>query len=285
MDKRTVSRLLGRGHPLRPRLLFFAALVVFCGCDAGATRNPADLGGKDGALLFQFVQLSDLHLGKGSPQPEENLRHAVSQIREMAVAFVLLTGDLTDHGRTEEYEVLETILSDLLVPWYAVPGDNDILDGEGDLERFLEEVGPAHLSFDIQGWRFLGLNNVLDPALDEEQRQWLEAELAGDPSDIVFAHKALLDRDDGFEPYPNVLPLLDLLEENGVILFLNGDVHESALVTRGGVHHVWCDNLNQAHTGVETYNLYKIYSDAIEILHVFADGSTSLAERFFLVSR
>jgi len=42
--------------------------------------------------LFQFAQVSDIHIGKSPPQQENNLAHAVSQINQMEVAFVFVTG-------------------------------------------------------------------------------------------------------------------------------------------------------------------------------------------------
>jgi hypothetical protein len=260
----------------------FCAVLVCCfGCGPGRPEAaPHGNGGNGVSPAFQFVQISDLHLGKSSPQPEDNLRRAVGQITELDADLVLVTGDLTDHGKTAEYAALKEILGDLPMPFHCVPGDNDILDGEGDLQRYRQELGADFDSFDVHGYRFIGLNNVLNPALDPEQGLWLEQELGTDLPAIVFAHKALLDGNNDFEPFPAAAPLASRMEERGVLLYMNGDVHESAEIERNGVAHVWCDNLNFAHTGIETYNLYRVYADSIDLYHVDFGGSAAFVARF-----
>jgi hypothetical protein len=249
-------------------LLLFLALIC-CGC--GSHGDPSKTGKNGGPSGFAFVQISDLHIGK-SPQQEENLRHAVAQINQMDAAFALLTGDLTDRGRLEEYATLKDVLSGLSVPYQCVPGDNDIIDGEGDLNRYREELGPDFDAFDFEGVRFIGINNVFHLSLDEDRRGWLAEHLNEDVPAVVFAHSPLLDKNLDFAPFRLAEPLLELLSLHRVLLYLNGDAHEPAETEVDGTYHIWCDNLSFLHTGVETYNLFKVRPDRIELYHAHFDG-------------
>jgi predicted phosphodiesterase len=252
--------------------------VLCCQCGEGPQQQP-EADGNPPPSTFQVIQLSDTHLGK-SPQQEENLRHAVAQIEEMGAALVLLTGDLTDHGRLEEYATLKEVLSGISAPYYCVPGDNDIKDGEGDLDRYRQEMGADFYAFDLEGIRFLGINNNSWLSLDEDQRAWLEEELTDGPPAIVFAHRPLLDGNREFEPFRQAAPLLELLESSAVLMYMNGDFHESAEVALNGVHHIWCDNLSFIHTGEETYNLYEIGPDSVRIYHVHLEGTREFVLEF-----
>ncbi len=263
-----------RDTPLKQTLLLLFLLVFAC-CQCQSGNDSQHGPGTDGdppVSGLQVVQLSDIHIGN-NPQQEENLRHAVARIEQTGADLVLLTGDLTDHGRLEEYATLKEVLSGLSVPYHCVPGDNDIIDGEGDLHRYREQLGADSYAFDFQGLRFIGINNVAQPSLDEAQRAWLQEELDEDAPAVVFAHKPLLDGNQQFEPFRLAEPLLDLLESFGVVIYMNGDFHESAEVSLNGVHHIWCDNLSFAHTGVETYNLYVMGPDRVRLYHVHFDGT------------
>ena len=245
-----------------------------CGSNDGDGNGAPDATQPD----FAFAQISDIHIGKSASQEQENLHQAVSQINQMELAFVLLTGDLTNSGKVEEYAALKSVLSELAVPYYCVPGGNDVLDGEGDLERYQDELGPDYFSFAYQGYRFLGLNNSLETSLDLEQKQWLEQELQKGEAAIAFGHKALVYQTG--EPVGNAEPLLSLFDTYGVLFYLSGDEHESAEIEFERTQHVWCDNLSYFHTGIETYNLYTVYSSRVDLSHVHWDRSQELIRSF-----
>ncbi|MDY6973698.1 MAG: DNRLRE domain-containing protein, partial [Thermodesulfobacteriota bacterium] len=227
-------------------------------------------------MLFQFVQVSDTHIGKNPPQQAENLYHAVEQINEINAAFVLFTGDLTDSGTLEQYATFKDALSGLDMPCYCVPGDNDIIDGEGDLKRYREQLGDDYYAFDYHAFNFIGLNNNCYLSLDEDQRLWVEKEVMEGKSQIIFVHRPLLDSANG-EPIPGPEDLLGLFESHHVTMYMNGHEHITAQHTLSGTHHIWCDNLSWFHSGAETFNLYRIYSDRIVLFHVNYDGSKVFA--------
>ena len=215
-------------------------------------------------MLFEFVQVSDTHIGK-SPQQTTNLINAVTQINSINPAFVLFTGDLTDSGSIEQYTTFKTTVSNLSMPHYCVPGDNDIVDGEGDLQRYRDQLGNDYFALDYQGFKFIGLNNNLYLSLDQTQSQWFEQELQKGKPEIIFAHKPLLDYENNFVPFADAQQLLNLFDAYDVVMYMSGHWHESAEYTSNNTHHFWCDNLSFAHLG-DTYNLYRVYADRIAAL-------------------
>ncbi len=230
-------------------------------------------------MLFEFVQVSDTHIGK-SPQQTTNLINAVTQINTINPAFVLFSGDLTDSGSIEQYTTFKTTVSNLSMPYYCVPGDNDIVDGEGDLQRYRDQLGNDYFALDYQGFKFIGLNNNLYLSLDQTQRQWFEQELQKGKPEIIFAHKPLLDYENNFVPFADAQQLLNLFDAYDVVMYMSGHWHESAEYTSNNTHHIWCDNLSFAHLG-DRYNLYRVYADHIALYHVdLRDGSETFAGSF-----
>ncbi|MDY6972117.1 MAG: metallophosphoesterase, partial [Thermodesulfobacteriota bacterium] len=165
------------------------------------------------------------------------------------------------------------------MPYYCLPGDNDIIDGEGGIERYREQLGDDYYAFDYGRLNFIGLNNNFYLSLDEAQRQWLEAELNEEKTEMIFAHRPLVNHENG-EPITGSETLLGLLETHSVAIHMNGHEHLSAVHTRNGTHHVWCDNLSYFHSGEETYNLYEVYSDHVLLYHIYFDGSQVPAGSF-----
>ncbi len=99
---------------------------------------------------------------------------------------MLLTGDLADHATDEEYEQLRKLLAPLQAPLYVLPGNHDdrralhrhfaVPGGDGEPVCYSVDLGPLRLV-------------VLDTtrpgeatgALEGEQLDWLDAELAAAP--------------------------------------------------------------------------------------------------------
>ncbi len=219
-------------------------------------------------MLFQFVQLSDVHIGR-TPQQSVNLTNAVTQINALDPDFVLFTGDLTEQGLESEYQTFIDTVALLSMPYYCIPGDNDVVESAvlgADLERYRAYLGDEYYRFEYMGFNIIGINNTLDPSLGSVQRQWFEQQLQGGAPNLVFGHKALLGRTSGM-PVQGAEQVLDLLGAYGAGAFFNGDDHEHAQHMHTNVQHFWCDNLSFAHYG-DPYNFYRVYSDRIVLYHV-----------------
>ena len=189
------------------------------------------------ALNFQFAIISDLHIALphtiwDSPKRFHLVEVSIpafeqilAQLEQQPLDFLLLPGDLVQHGERENHQWLVERLSRLPFPTYVVPGNHDVLmrqgktltDAFGTRETIsLTEFTELYQSFGyttpgqpyyhheiLDGVHLIGLNsNGFDAAgeqlysgwLDDEQLTWLDAQLdrlAGQFVLVVLHHNAL----------------------------------------------------------------------------------------------
>ena len=153
-----------------------------------------------------IAQVTDPHikaggrLAYGRVDSADKLARCVAHLNAMTRRpdLVLLTGDLVDGGRPEEYAVLRRLIGPLAMPIYAIPGnhdereafraafaDHDYLPSEGAFLHYVIEDYPL---------RLIGLDTVVpgEPggAMCAERLAWLEARLAEDSArpTVIFMH-------------------------------------------------------------------------------------------------
>jgi 3',5'-cyclic-AMP phosphodiesterase len=129
-----------------------------------------------------LAQLSDLHLADDDPAPARALREAVTSLLALATPpdAVVLTGDLTDHGRPEEYAQLRTELERLPMPTHPLPGNHD--DVAALLAAFPELPG-ANYAVKVGGALLLCCDSTIpgQSGGDLSDPDWLDATLAQEP--------------------------------------------------------------------------------------------------------
>lgn len=150
-----------------------------------------------------LAQLSDLHLADGDPAPTRALRKAVTTLLALTTPpdAVVLSGDLTDHGRPAEYAVLREEIERLPMPVYPLPGNHD--DVGAMLAAFPELPGPNY-AVKVDGVRLLCCDSTIPgrPGGDLSDPEWLDATLAEEPDTpaVVAMHHP---------PYAIGVPWLD----------------------------------------------------------------------------
>jgi 3',5'-cyclic AMP phosphodiesterase CpdA len=140
-----------------------------------------------------IVQLSDSHISVGAGDAEsarafEATVEDVRKIEPLPVAM-LITGDLTEHGRRGEYARVREIVERLGIPVHPIPGNHDDRDALREAFSDHPEIADsgAHVNYSILlgGTRVLMCDTVIAGsdagALHHETAQWLETELAADP--------------------------------------------------------------------------------------------------------
>lgn len=135
-----------------------------------------------------FVQLSDLHIRQPGQLTYRRidtalyLKKAVQSIlaREEHVWAVVITGDLVDFGRVEEYEHLAEILQPLTMPIYLLAGNHDQVDNLRHVFKehaYLGTQGPVQYCVDIGSTCLVALDTSISNAshgeLDAQRLQWL----------------------------------------------------------------------------------------------------------------
>jgi 3',5'-cyclic AMP phosphodiesterase CpdA len=151
------------------------------------------------------AQITDCHVVaagqrfSGRIDTGAGLRAAVRQLNTMRPRpdVVLATGDLVNDGVAEEYDHLATILAELEIALFAVPGNHD---DRSLLRSSLDQVPPGgpddRIDFVVEAYplRLIGLDTTVpgdhggESHLD--QMVWLDRQLAAEPDrpTLIFQH-------------------------------------------------------------------------------------------------
>jgi 3',5'-cyclic AMP phosphodiesterase CpdA len=202
---------------------------------------------------LHFVQISDSHMGFNKPANPDvtgTLQAAVDKINALPAQpeFLIHTGDLSHDAKADQFDTMDRILQGAKPKQiYYVPGEHDAIGGVGPyLERYGKAVGAkgsGWYSFNHKDVHFVGLNNsaAVDGMgnLGDEQLEWLEADLKGQPSSrpvVIFAHIPL------WSVYPqwgwatkDGEQALSYVKKFGSVTVLNGHIHQVMQKVEGGV--------------------------------------------------
>jgi 3',5'-cyclic AMP phosphodiesterase CpdA len=139
-----------------------------------------------------LAQLTDLHirepgrLAYGRLDTAPFLRQAVDSIGRLKQRpdAVVLTGDLTDFGRADEYAHLADLLAPLVMPVYLMPGNHDDreqLRRSFPAHAYLGTSGHVQYSVSVGDLQLVALDSVehgqSGGRLCQERLDWLEAQL------------------------------------------------------------------------------------------------------------
>lgn len=204
-----------------------------------------------------LAQLTDLHIREpgrltyrriDTAQYLERAVHSVLALPQTPQA-VVITGDLTDFGRSTEYAHLRSLLAPLdALPLYLLPGNHDdrgALRAAFPAHRYLGHEGFIQYAVDIGGLRLIALDTVVpghsEGALCEERLQWLELQLAaseGRPVVVAMHHppfKTLIGHMDDIGLLQGAPALEALIARHpNVERVICGHLHRSIQVAFGG---------------------------------------------------
>ena len=188
-----------------------------------------------------LVHLSDLHFGRVDPELLDPLRALVHRV---APDVVVVSGDLTQRAKSEEFEEARAFLDTLPGPQIVVPGNHDI-SLYNVLRRFLapldrykrfitEDLSPVFIDSEIA---VLGVNTARsltfkDGRVNEEQVAQIRTQLAGlapDLTRVIVTHHPF-DLPDGFDDDDLVdrAPMaMRAFAESGVDVLMAGHLHAS----------------------------------------------------------
>ena len=110
---------------------------------------------------------------------------------------VLMTGDLTDFGRVEEYELLRQLMAPLDMPVYVIPGNHDERDNFREAfedHQYLPRKGDLCYAIENYPLRMIGLDTTIpgEPGGDmcSNRLAWLDQQLRNKPDSptLIFMH-------------------------------------------------------------------------------------------------
>lgn len=236
---------------------------------------------------FKFAVISDPHVAV----PETILDHpsrfhlvevsipaleaALAHLAQLDLDFLLLPGDLTQHGEPANHEWLANRLTKLPFPAYVVPGNHDvpvaIADkksiGLADFPYYYRQFGyqnPEQLYYShevLPGVRLIGLNsNQFDKngkqlgRLDLQQLQWLQGvldQVSPDEQVMVMIHHNVLEHLPGQSQHAmgqrymlaNAPTLVEMLQDAGVRLVLTGHLHVQDVASDHGIYDITTGSL------------------------------------------
>ncbi|MEM9004465.1 MAG: metallophosphoesterase [Cyanobacteria bacterium P01_F01_bin.86] len=185
------------------------------------------------------------------------LESILRSLETQALDFLLLPGDLTQHGERENHHWLVNRLKALPFPTYVVPGNHDIITRDGcDRTLSLREFPQAYSVFGydqdepyycrevLPGVHLIGLNSIAFDAegqqltrgyVEDDQLHWLSAQLEALAGQwvMVMIHHNVLEHLPGQAKHPlgkryilkNRQALIRQLTNQGVNLLFTGHLH------------------------------------------------------------
>ena len=237
-------------------------------------------------FAIRFAVVSDLHIGLLHTIQDHPTRfhlvevsipaleQVLSHISQLDLDFLLIPGDLTQHGEPENHAWLSQRLADLPFPTYVIPGNHDVpvLDADGtsiawkDFPNYYRHCGYGltqelyYTASPSPGLRIIALNsNQFDHdgkqigSIDQPQLDWLADTLSQskDELTLVMIHHNVLDHfpDQGQHPIGqrymlrNAPTLLKILRDAQVQLVFTGHLHVQDIAHRDGIFDITTGSL------------------------------------------
>lgn len=189
---------------------------------------------------MRIVHISDLHFGMHDPAIIEPF---IEDLALLKPELIIISGDLTQRARTEQYQQLSVFLHRLTVPMLIVPGNHDIpLDNlflrfSRPFKRFRTYVSSeleAHYENDEVN--ILGVNSatpykVKDGLLSHKTLTRISNHFSANTSqfNILFFHHNLKYFSGMHHPLNNAKEFLDYLKESSIHMVCTGHLHYSNL--------------------------------------------------------
>lgn len=155
---------------------------------------------------FLLAQISDTHVrADDDGAAARQLRRALAQAHAYRADVVLLTGDLVNDERPEEYAVLADAIASEPGPLYLMPGNHDdrgAIRAAFPGHTYLPRAGALSFTIDQFPVRIVAVDQIVPGEthglLTEIQALWLDETLAADPKKptiLALHHPPMLTHD------------------------------------------------------------------------------------------
>ena len=251
---------------MKRRLLFFAFLITWIGLFAQTTGSS-----------FKFALVTDTHVG--NPNNNEDLYRTVKDINSLPdIAFVVVSGDVTEFGSDEELQTAKELLSTLNKPYYVIPGNHDSNWSESGTNSFKLIFGSETFGFEYHGYQFIGLasgpNMRMGPGqIPRENLTWFFEKLKqiDKNTPIIFVNHYPMDSslNNGFE-------VLDALRPHNVKLMLCGHGHVNKALNFEGANAAMCRSNLRGKADFGGYTIITVSADSICLQERIVSGKALL---------
>ena len=189
---------------------------------------------------LRIAQITDCHVSAEpgtlyrGQDPLENLQAVLDQVATIKPDVLLTTGDLSEDGSVESYEILAGMLKQPGVPVLALPGNHD---DPALLARYFPGSPVSGVSVKKHGeWQIIRLNSCVpgqvhgrvDPATLDHLKEILGRD-QGRPRLVALHHQPLPVGSPWIDKYRlmNAEPFLDLIEGNtNIKTVVWGHIHQ-----------------------------------------------------------
>jgi len=234
-------------------LVLFFTIVVTCFSVAAQTKP------------FRFAFISDTHIGSPDGAAEEDLRRTVADINQLKnIAFVVITGDITELGTNKELQLAKRILDSLHIKYYIIPGNHDTGWSESGGLSFTKIFGSDKFYFTYNGIHFIGCASgpyvrMSDGHVPRDNMNWMKAQLSKLNKDepLIFLNHYPLDA--GLD---NWYEVIDLLKQHNTLLALCGHGHNNRGVQAEDIPAVMGRSNLRAKAPAGGYNLVDVRLDS-----------------------
>ncbi|MBC9931842.1 PQQ-binding-like beta-propeller repeat protein [Chitinophaga qingshengii] len=224
---------------------------------------------------FRFALMTDIHVG--SDNAAEDVQRSVADINQNpSIAFVIISGDITEFGADEELKLAKRLLDSLNKPWYIIPGNHDTKWSESGGNTFRRVFGNETFSFKHGGYWFIGTNcgpNMrMGPGqVPRENVVWLDNLLKtkDTTTPIIYINHYPQNAD-----LNNWYEALDRLKQHNIQLILCGHGHTNKTYDFENIPGVMCRSNLRAKDSIGGYNIITV-----------ANGQATFEERTPLIHK
>jgi 3',5'-cyclic AMP phosphodiesterase CpdA len=215
-------------------------------------------------MTVRIAQISDLHVSPEKPAFNANMHRLLDAVRAEKPDLLLNTGDLGLFGERDNGDLALALEAHrgLAIETRFLPGNHDVGEHpdipdrvwveEASLDRYRRQAGADYWTFDLPGWRLVGLNSLIvgtGLSGDTEQLDMLRrASLdRGGRALALVMHKPLMDLAHDDPAISNRFTtlrcrrlILDAIGERPADLVICGHLHQYRDLFAGGSRHIWC---------------------------------------------
>ncbi|MCH7413092.1 PQQ-binding-like beta-propeller repeat protein [Belliella sp. R4-6] len=213
---------------------------------------------------FKFALVTDIHIGSPNGVAEEDLQRTVDDINKQPdLDFVLLTGDITEMGTEEEIATAKSIIIQLNIPYYIIPGNHDTGWSESGGVGFIQAFGDDKFVFEHKGYKFIGTSSgpyvrMSDGHIPRDAVVWMDSVLHTTPKDqpIINVNHYPLDK-----ALDNWYEATDRLKQYNVQFSVCGHGHTNKVYDFEGIPGIMSRSNLRAKDEVGGYQWISIKSD------------------------
>jgi len=186
---------------------------------------------------YRIAHVTDMHIDREITERPAICRGIVQMVNRSKPAFMLCTGDNTEHNYPDEHETFLEIMDEFDVPTFVVGGNHDtggkVYEGHADELLY---IGDPYYAFDFGKDHYTGIDNATR-FFDSEQVKWIKRDLS-DSDDramrAIFGHCLYQQSKEDQAWFDN-----ELWGQYDVGLYLFGHIHRHHEETRNQGKTTW----------------------------------------------